>query len=72
MGNACASESGAAQQGDPVLAALAQKDVEARAMREELERLQAVVERGHEAAATVSGSPKRCSHSDVPLYILYV
>ena len=56
MGNACTTESGAAQQGGPVLAALARKDAEARAMREELERLHAVVERGHEAAAAVSGA----------------
>ena len=39
-----------------MLAALARKDAEARAMREELERLQAVVERGHEAAAAASGA----------------
>ena len=41
MGNACTSESGEAQQGSPLLAALAQKDAEARAVHEELERLQA-------------------------------
>jgi hypothetical protein len=41
MGNACTSESGEAQQGGPVLAALAQKGAEARAMHEELARLQA-------------------------------
>ena len=38
MGNACTRESGEAQQGSPLLAALAQKDAEARAMHEELER----------------------------------
>ena len=52
MGNACTSESGAAQQADPLLAALAQKDVEAKAMLEEMERLQAVVERSASAAAS--------------------
>jgi hypothetical protein len=44
--NACRSDqSGEAEQGGPVLAALAQKDAEARAMGEELARLQAVVKR---------------------------
>ena len=50
MGNACTSESGAAQQADPLLAALAQKDVEAKeTARAEAERERTAAEQARAA-----------------------